>query len=668
MKKNLIIALMASLALCGCGKKTVVDTHDMAMAVADRGLGIIDLGSYSGTCLYSGMADVMMASGLKEDEEKLLSYIDRLLSGDIPIPSWSNFICYNIGGQTTSFLAYKGWEKYKDIVAATAADMWENQYRTTDNLMTGNRTQARFKDGAWIDCAFAVSTFYLYAGLSTGNRDYVDYAAYYTLKMHEIFFDASSGMVFQARACGKLEEGEISQDNWARGEGWLSMALVALLRDYPADGQYRAQIEEVAKQHYTSALKYQDKNGMWHQELTNPDSYVETSGSALLIAGIGQAIESGILPQGKMKAFKKGLRGLMAYVDADGSVGHTCTGTLAPGYARKVDYEIRHYYYNEVHGFGPVVLALGQALRLGVDKFEIKGHPGSKNDLDRPRAYVKYADTRKGDIAWENAYSAYRVYSLDVPEKSQALSGVDMWPKDVDYSIIDKWYANEAAGKSYHIDHGEGCDFYAMGAGRGIGGTGVWADGKLWTSRNYASYEILENNPEHAAFKLGYEPYQAGEVTISESKLIEVVPFSFCYKVTATLTSSDGSDIIYAAGLTNFGKAEVCRDAEKAMLFLDEHLQVSDSTVLKNGTFEYETDPEISSLLFVDPAVLEGFETYGKDELVLMRVPSGASVTFYAGAVWGQQRVWGHSAANGDYLVKKRLGGMSWENCNEIYK
>ncbi|MBO4595012.1 MAG: glycoside hydrolase family 88 protein [Bacteroidales bacterium] len=667
MKKNLIIALTAALALCSCGQKTLVNTHDIATKVADKGLSIIDLGSYSGTCLYSGMADVMMASGQKADEEKLLSYIDRLLSGDIAIPSWSNFICYNIGGQTTSFLAYKGWEKYKEIVAATAADMWENQYRTTDNLMTGNRTPARLKDGAWIDCAFAVSTFYLYAGLSTGNQDYIDYAAYYTLKMHEIFFDKSSGMVFQARACGKLGEGEISQDNWSRGEGWLSMALVALLRDYPADGQYRAQIEKVAKQHYTSALKYQDKDGMWHQELTNPDSFVETSGSALLIAGIGQAIESGILPKGKKAAFMKGLRGLMAYVDPDGSVGHTCMGTLAPGYGRKIDYEIRHFYYDEVHGFGPVVLALGQALRLGVDEFTIKGRLGSRNDIDRPRAYVKYADTRMGDIAWENAYSAYRVYSLQVAEKNRALSGVDMWPKSVDYSIIDKWYANEAAGKSYHIDYGEGCDFYAMGAGRGIGGTGVWTDGALWTSRNYSSYEILENNPGHAAFRLDYEPYQAGGASITESKLIEVKPGYLCYKVTATLSSSDGSDIIYAAGLSNFGQASILQDAEKGMLFLNEHLQVKDSTVLRNGFFEYETDPEISSLLFADPSKLEGFETYNNDELVLMRVPSGTSVSFYAGAVWGQQRVWGHSAANGDYLIKKRLDKMSWQHYNEVF-
>ena len=666
MKRNLMTVLLAALTLCGCGQKTVVNSHDMAMTVAGQGLTKFDLGHYTGTCLYSGMADIVVQCGKKADEEKLLAIIDGLATGQIPTVPSSNFICYSIGGQATPFLAYKGWERLKPVVEATAADMWENQYRTTDGLMTGNRTPERFRDAVWVDCTFSVVPFMLYSGLVAGNQDYIDYAAFYTLKVYEIFLDPSTGLLFQARAVGALPEGEISQDCWSRSEGWFSMALVALLRDYPADGPYRARIEQVAKDFYESVLKFQDGDGMWHQELTNPESYVETSGSALLIAGIGQAIESGILPKSQKAAFLKGLRGLMAYVDADGSVGHTCMGNLAPGLGRKEDYERRHFYFNEVHSFGPVVLALAQAIRLGINRFTIDGKLGAKNDEDRPRAYVKYADTRKGDIAWENAFTAYRVYSLDMPEDSRALSGVDMWPKSVDYSIIDKWYENLAAGKHYHLDYGEGCDFYAVGANRGIGGTGVWADGRLWTSRNYSSYEILDNRPEHAAVRLDYEPYQAGGASVTESKVIEVVPNAWCYKVTSTLTSSDGSDIVYAAGLTNFGAASVTTDREKGLLFLNERVQVKDSTVHVNGMADWETNPELSGLLFADPSKLEAFVTSGKDELALMRVPSGQSVVFYAGAAWGQQRTMGHYDLGGGYF-RKRLPGMSWAAFNEMY-
>lgn len=664
---KLLFGVITVLAICGCGPRTVVNCHDLAMTVADNGLGRFDLGHYTGTCLYSGMADIVVGCRQKADEDKLMSIIDGLATGDISVPPSSNFICYAIGGQATPFLAYKGWERLKPVVEATAADMWKNQYRTTDNLMTGNRTEVRFRDGVWVDCAFVVSPFLLYSGLVSGNKEYVDYAAWYALKIYEIFLDPATGLLFQARACGSLAEGELTRDAWSRGEGWFSMAMVALLRDYPADGQYRAQIERVAKDFYTAVLKYQDKNGMWHQELTNPDSFVETSGSALLTAGVGQAIESGILPKSKKAAFMKGLRGLMAYVDPDGSIGHTCMGNLSPGLGRKIDYEIRHFYFNEVHSFGPVVLALAQAIRLGVDEFSISGRLGKKNEIDRPRAYVIYAETRKGDVAWENDFAAYRVYSLQVAEKSRALSGVDMWPKTVDYSIIDKWYANEAAGKSYHIDYGEGCDFYSMGAGRGIGGTGIWTGGGLWTSRNYASYEILDNSPSHAAVRLDYEPYQAGDVSISESKVIEIVPGTLCFKVTSTLSSSDGSDIIYAAGLTNFGQADVTADAGKALLHLSENLAVKDSTVHRNGYFEWDPAPEIGSVLFADPSSFEGFASYGKDELALMRVPSGSSVVFYAGAVWGEHRVQGRLILNRDHLGEY-LSALSWEKYNEIYK
>lgn len=658
---------MLALSLCSCKQKTVVNCHDLAVTVSDKALGIIDLGHYMGTCLYSGMADIVVECGQKADEEKLLGIIDGLATGEIPVVPSSNLICYRIGGQATPYLAYKGWTHLLPVVEEAAADMWANQYRTSDNLMTGNKMKDRFRDGVWIDCAFAVSTFFLYAGLSTGNQEYTDYAAFYALKLHEILHDASSGLVSQARSMDALADGETSQDCWSRGNGWFSMAMVALLRDYPAAGPYRAQIEQVAKDFYTAVLKFQDEEGLWHQELTNWDSFVETSGSGLLLAGIGQAIESGILPQENRQDFLRGLRALVGYVDPDGSVGHSCMGTLSPGNCTKEDYAIRHFYYNEVHGFGPVVLALAQAIRIGIKDFTLEGRLGERNDADRPRAYARYVPERKGDVAWENDFAAYRVYSLDVDEDSRALSGVDMWPKTVDYSIIDKWYANEQSGKSYHIDYGEGCDFYSMGPSRGIGGTGVWAEETLWTSRNYSSYTILDNDPMHAAVQLAYEPYKAGDVSICESKVIEIVPGTLCFRVTSTLVSSDGSDIVYAAGLTNFGKAAVSADAEKALLYLNENVAVPESTVRKNGYFEWENAPEISSVIFADPSKFEGFVSCGKDELVLMRVPSGSSVVFYAGAVWGEQRLQGHITLNKDYLGGY-LSGLCWDKYNEIYK
>ena len=118
--------------------------------------------------------------------------------------------------------------------------------------------------------------------------------------------------------------------------------------------------------------------------------------------------------------------------------------------------------------------------------------------------------------------------------------------------------------------------------------------------------------------------------------------------------------------VTNFGAASVTTDREKGLLFLNERVQVKDSTVHVNGMADWETNPELSGLLFADPSKLEAFVTSGKDELALMRVPSGQSVVFYAGAAWGQQRTMGHYDLGGGYF-RKRLPGMSWAAFNEMY-
>ena len=477
--------------------------------------------------------------------------------------------------------------------------------------------------------------------------------------------DPDTGLVFQARAMGPLEKGQISTDNWSRGQGWLSMGLSALLRDYPKDGPRRKEIEEVAREYYQAVLQYQDAEGMWHQQVSDLNSFVETSGSALLLAGVGQAILSGVLPKERKADFLRGLRGLLGYVDPDGSVGHTCQGTLVPGNATKEDYAARHFYFNDHHAFGPVVIALAQARRMGVKRISLDQPLGSQNDLDRPRTYVKYVDTRKGDVAWENDISAYRVYSREVDRSQYTWSGVDMLCKSVDYPVIDRWMGPEKGRWNFHKDRGEGCDFYTVGANRGTGGTGVWAQGKLWTSQVYTGYEILRNDPTRISFTLDYEPYPAGEVTVTEKKQIDFVMGTPFYRIKSTLESSDGSDILYAVGATAFGRAQEISEPEKGRIFLSEYVPAPN--VRYNGLLEWNPEPEIFTAAFANPAQVEGVVHSGQDVLLLVRVPSGQEVTVYAGGLWDQQFVeFRHPAWRG--WVKEMVAQTDWNTLNQLYE
>ena len=74
-----------------------------------------------------------------------------------------------------------------------------------------------------------------------------------------------------------------------------AFALSILVRDLPEQHPKREAVVQLAKSFYAAVLKHQNEDGMWHQEMTDEDSYVETSGSGLLLYGLGIMIEKGQL-------------------------------------------------------------------------------------------------------------------------------------------------------------------------------------------------------------------------------------------------------------------------------------------------------------------------------------------------------------------------------------
>jgi len=126
-----------------------------------------------------------------------------------------------------------------------------------------------------------------------------------------------------------------------------------------------------------------------------------------------------------------------------------------------------------------------------------------------------FVPQRKDDFAWENDRIAFRMYGKALEDETVS-SGVDVWVKKVRYPIVEKWYKTG----DYHADHGEGLDFFKVGPSLGCGGSAVWKDGRLFGSRNFRTAKILANGPIRTVFELGYEPWNAGGMTVNEVKRI----------------------------------------------------------------------------------------------------------------------------------------------------
>ncbi len=151
-----------------------------------------------------------------------------------------------------------------------------------------------------------------------------------------------------------------------------------------------------------------------------------------------------------------------------------------------------------------------------------------KSAQSQRSAYARFVPERSDDFAWENDRVAFRAYgpkgqkeALQGVAGSTLSSGIDLWFKKVDYSIIDKWYKKHSETPGYyHTDHGEGYDPYHVGKSRGLGGTGLWLKDSLQVSENFTKYKIISEGPLRTVFELTYAPW--GKEDIEETKRISL--------------------------------------------------------------------------------------------------------------------------------------------------
>jgi hypothetical protein len=83
-----------------------------------------------------------------------------------------------------------------------------------------------------------------------------------------------------------------------------------------------------------------------------------------------------------------------------------------------------------------------------------------------PKTYARFVPERYDDFAWENDRIAFRVYGKALEKVPDEMAhGQDVWAKRTSEMVINKWYKS----CDYHVDHGQGLDFYDVGFSLGSG-------------------------------------------------------------------------------------------------------------------------------------------------------------------------------------------------------
>jgi rhamnogalacturonyl hydrolase YesR len=106
----------------------------------------------------------------------------------------------------------------------------------------------------------------------------------------------------------------------------------------------------------------QSGSGLWHQLLDHEDTYLETSASAMFVYALAHGINHGWLSPAFGSAALVGWNAVATRVNEKGGVEGTCVGT-------NFDLSLPYYYnrptsVNALHGYGPVLLAGAEVLKL----------------------------------------------------------------------------------------------------------------------------------------------------------------------------------------------------------------------------------------------------------------------------------------------------------------
>ncbi|MDD2797563.1 MAG: DUF4861 family protein [Bacteroidales bacterium] len=139
------------------------------------------------------------------------------------------------------------------------------------------------------------------------------------------------------------------------------------------------------------------------------------------------------------------------------------------------------------------------------------------------KSFGRFVPERKDDYAWENDRVAFRIYGPALIKTDGPSNGIDIWCKRTSEMIINDRYEKELSGNgSYHIDWGNGLDFYKVGRTLGAGAMAPYVKDSLWLASNFIKQETLDNGPIRTTFRLTYSPFNVAGKLISETRTISL--------------------------------------------------------------------------------------------------------------------------------------------------
>ncbi|BET66919.1 hypothetical protein ASA1KI_18370 [Opitutales bacterium ASA1] len=233
--------------------------------------------------------------------------------------------------------------------------------RVTDESRAWLEKGYTWQTRLWIDDMYMITAAQAQAYRATGERKYIERAA----REMVLYLDELQ------RANGLFHHAPGVPYFWGRGNGWMAAGSAELLRSVPEDDPHRPAILAGYRKMMATLLELQGENGMWNQLLDDPESWPETSGTAMVAFAFITGVKHGWLDAATYgPAARKAWLALTDYVTPEGNITDVCEGTnihnpnnRTHGADGRAYYNARRRLTGDWHGQAPMLWSATAWLR-----------------------------------------------------------------------------------------------------------------------------------------------------------------------------------------------------------------------------------------------------------------------------------------------------------------
>jgi rhamnogalacturonyl hydrolase YesR len=210
---------------------------------------------------------------------------------------------------------------YLDMTRQIAAFIMNDATRTRD----GGLGHWRGNKELWVDTLYMVGPPFAHLSKVTGDPRYLEEAVR-QINIYQGHTQEENGLFWHMY---DEVSGQRKGVLWGRGNGWVAMSYVMVLKHLPRNSPQYSKLAADFRRLMDGLLAVQDKQSyMWHTVLDHPETYLETSATAMILGSLIEAERFGVYRAADRDVIPRTWAALAARVDADGRVFDVSGGTM----------------------------------------------------------------------------------------------------------------------------------------------------------------------------------------------------------------------------------------------------------------------------------------------------------------------------------------------------